>query len=262
VISDVEVRLVVLQRDGAFFECTQCDTVEALSIAVAREHLLHLSLREQVLLRGQLENHVRDAGVLDAAVLRTVESVRIWHATQEPSVEARAVLAELAGIRSEHLPVGRELRAVYALAAQRRTGLRLRPRAGNASPGTTELTDDVAVENAGSSEDQRMPPTDATKGLVERLLASDIYREQHEMAGRQAPPETLLRSVLAAAVVGRGRLTWTAFEDLCESIAAPDQAVALLRRLLNVEGYDVFTADRGAGTVTLDLELLKDQFEI
>jgi len=98
---------------------------------------------------------------------------------------------------------------------------------------------------------------------VGALFASAVYGTQKRLVARAAPPEERVRAALLALDARGGTLTTTA---LARAIDLPSMRVsgflAVLRRLLNVEGYPVLTVNESGEVVVLNRDLLRVQFEI
>ncbi|WP_344716758.1 BREX-2 system phosphatase PglZ [Gordonia defluvii] len=100
-------------------------------------------------------------------------------------------------------------------------------------------------------------------GLVERVLASPMYADQKQRAGRAALDDVTAGAVLRSLVERGGR----AHHDTVAAAAgipAADlgQVFAAVRRLFNVDGYGVVELDSDGVTVRLDERLLREQFEL
>lgn len=98
---------------------------------------------------------------------------------------------------------------------------------------------------------------------VDTLLSSQIYLEQYRRAGRTAPPNETVRKVLCALDERNGTLLKAA---LAQRLGEPEFRIngmlAILRRILNIEGYQVLQVDESSGTIQLDRGLLRTQFEL
>jgi hypothetical protein len=99
--------------------------------------------------------------------------------------------------------------------------------------------------------------------IADRLIASPTYAARRGVAGRHPVDDTVARAVVAALEAGGGR----AHHDTLASAAGVAShtfsgLLAALRRVLNVDGYPVIDVDPDRVTVTLDLQLLRDQFEL
>lgn len=110
------------------------------------------------------------------------------------------------------------------------------------------------------------PPSTTPKPAatwIDALLGSEVFAAQKAAAARIAPPDDRICTFLQALDERGGRLTRAA---LAQKLALPplrvQTMVAAMRRLLNVEGYDVLAVNETSETLELNLELLKVQFEI
>ena len=110
------------------------------------------------------------------------------------------------------------------------------------------------------------PDVDAsrpTETWIDRLIETDLFAAQRRQAARTALPEERIRAVLAALDARGGKLTGPA---LAERLGVPlfrlGGIVSALRRILNVDGYDVLSVDDASDTVQLNRDLLDTQFGI
>jgi len=98
---------------------------------------------------------------------------------------------------------------------------------------------------------------------VDALFATDLFRRQHQLAGRVAPAPEVVRRTLLALDDRSGALLVGA---LAGKVGLPEFRMAGLltglRRVLNVEGYPVLTVDEASATVRLNRELLDTQFDL
>jgi len=119
--------------------------------------------------------------------------------------------------------------------------------------------------------DQKQPelfqrPVEApavTSAWIEQLIASPTYQQQARAAVRGAPPVELIKRFFALLDQRNGRIQRA---HLAQQLAMPlirvDGMIQNYRRLLNVDGYDVLAYDQPSETIVLNLELLKNQFEL
>lgn len=152
---------------------------------------------------------------------------------------------------------------------------RLPGRAGRAPAQPNLFADGVAPAPAPSA---RVAPAGTAYGLpnaapnaspnaadawVDRLLASPVYAAQRALAGRLAPPDAQVRAVLGLLAERHGRAPRAA---VAQVLGMPEFRVrgplAGLQRLLNVDGYPVFTVEEGPGTVAVQRAMLLAQFGI
>jgi len=117
--------------------------------------------------------------------------------------------------------------------------------------------EDQQVEEAPAGEE---PPRPA---WIDSLLASPILEEQKTLAGRVKPREEQLGELLLVLDAAGGKLTSTA---LAKRLALPPLRLpgflAMMQRVLNIEGYAVLTRDEASDTVALNRELLCRQFDL
>lgn len=98
---------------------------------------------------------------------------------------------------------------------------------------------------------------------VGRLLASPAYKAQKELIRRHAPDDALVRTSLEALTAAGGIMTPAAFAKAADLPAARlDPLVAQMRRLLNVDGYEILTLNRTENRVELNVAKLKRQFDL
>lgn len=98
---------------------------------------------------------------------------------------------------------------------------------------------------------------------IDALLASAVYAAQRERAGRRAVHDEVVAAVLRTLLSHGGR----AHQDTVAAAAGIPAAtlvptLAAIRRVLNVEGYEVLSADTDRVTVVLDRAMLADQFDV
>jgi hypothetical protein len=98
---------------------------------------------------------------------------------------------------------------------------------------------------------------------IAALLASPILTEQKHLAGRSVPSDEQIADLLAALDVRGGKMTDSA---LARRLALPlirlRGFLAVMQRVLNVEGYAVLTRDEASNTVELNRDLLCRQFDL
>jgi hypothetical protein len=100
-------------------------------------------------------------------------------------------------------------------------------------------------------------------GWIAALLESAIYLEQSKLAVRGAPAAELMTKLLKG-LDGRGG---TAVKQaLAQELGMPpfrvDGLIQNVSRILNVDGYEVIGFDRASDTVTLNVGLLRTQFDL
>jgi hypothetical protein len=102
----------------------------------------------------------------------------------------------------------------------------------------------------------------AAETWVEGLFASDTFKTQRELNKRVRLEDERIRQILTS-LDERGKLTRAALAQRLEvpSLRLPGILDAL-RRVLNVDGYEVIAVDESSDTVTLNRDLLFRQFEL
>lgn len=102
------------------------------------------------------------------------------------------------------------------------------------------------------------------RGMVEAVLGSETFRAQKAMAGsRRAPADAVVGAVLKALLDREGR----AHRDTVAAAAGIPAAqivptLAVVRRVLNVDGYPILELDSDGVTLKVDSALLSEQFGI
>ncbi|GII98225.1 hypothetical protein Slu03_06030 [Sediminihabitans luteus] len=94
---------------------------------------------------------------------------------------------------------------------------------------------------------------------IEQLFETALYAEQKAIAGRAAAPDKVVRDVLTV-LVHRGMSGPIEAVEADAGLAPGDlrRQIPLMRRLLNLDGYD--TLEFADGILELDDELLRQQF--
>jgi len=98
---------------------------------------------------------------------------------------------------------------------------------------------------------------------IDRLLASQAFKDQKARIKRHPPHDSVIRQVLETLNVAGGFLTPGAFiKETNMPAARLDQVIANIRRVLNVDGYEILVIDRTENKVQLNIAKLKRQFDI
>jgi hypothetical protein len=109
----------------------------------------------------------------------------------------------------------------------------------------------------------KAPTEESLPEWIRALLASSTLGEQKTLAGRAAPTDEVFVKLLTALDRRGGKLTATA---LARAIDYPPLRVpgllAILQRILNIDGYAILTRDEASDTVELNRELLWRQFDL
>ena len=98
---------------------------------------------------------------------------------------------------------------------------------------------------------------------IKALLQSEVFAVQKRLAGRVPIDDATVQRLVAVLVSRGGTMTSPA---LAGAIGQPEHRLpgllALMQRLLNVEGYAILDRQDAAKTVVLNVPLLKKQFEL
>jgi hypothetical protein len=133
----------------------------------------------------------------------------------------------------------------------------------------------VVEQPARPTKDKVIPPTlfDQPKATpvapspevpwIKALLQSEVFAVQKKLAGRVRIDDVALQRLLVALVSRGGSMTAPA---LAGAFGVPEHRLpgllAVMQRLLNVEGYAILDRQDAANTVVLNVPLLKKQFEL
>ena len=106
-------------------------------------------------------------------------------------------------------------------------------------------------------------PEESIPEWIKALLVSPILGEQKHLAGRAVPADEIIIKLLTALDRRSGKLTSTA---LARAIDYPllrlRGMLAVMQRVLNIDGYAVLTRDEASDTVELHRDLLCRQFDL
>jgi hypothetical protein len=95
------------------------------------------------------------------------------------------------------------------------------------------------------------------------LLASPLFGEQKKLGGRMVPTDDLVAKLLASLDGAGGKLTATALARRVEMpLFRLRGLLAVVQRVLNVEGYAVLSRDEASDTIELNRDLLLRQFDL
>ena len=142
--------------------------------------------------------------------------------------------------------------------------------AGNKAPATATDTTRGSASETASGISAANPSATAAKAAepppsdwVTDLLGSAVYAQQKVRCGRVPIGDEQLAALLRTLVRHGGQLAPTRLaQELNLPRARLGGFLAGVKRLLNLDGYPVLAADRDSGTVSLNSELLKTQFQL
>jgi hypothetical protein len=107
------------------------------------------------------------------------------------------------------------------------------------------------------------PVVPARPSWVAALLACPLFAEQRRLGGRAVPADDVFGKLLAALEGAGGKMTATALARRLETpLFRLPGLLAVVQRVLNVEGYPVLGRDEASDTVELDRDLLLRQFDL
>ncbi len=107
------------------------------------------------------------------------------------------------------------------------------------------------------------PQTTAPREWIAKLFASQVYKSQKELIRRHAPEDSIVHQTLTVLESSGGLMTPAAFSNAASIPAARlDGLIALIQRLLNVDGYEILTLNRNENKIELNLARLKRQFDL
>jgi hypothetical protein len=128
----------------------------------------------------------------------------------------------------------------------------LRPKKGKVQPPT--LFDQPETHAAVSTPEEPW---------INAFLQSEVLTVQKRLAGRVRIDDIVLQRLLLTLVSRGGSMTAPA---LAGALGVPEHRLpgllAVMRRLLNVEGYAILDRQDAANTIVLNVPLLKKQFEL
>lgn len=102
-----------------------------------------------------------------------------------------------------------------------------------------------------------------TSAWVEQLLSSQTYKTQKELVRRHAPDDQVVQRCLTALDSSGGIMTPAAFSKAANVPAGRlDGLIAVIQRVLNVDGYEILTFSRGENRIELNVAKLKRQFDL
>lgn len=105
--------------------------------------------------------------------------------------------------------------------------------------------------------------TETVPEWVRAFLVSPTLVVQKKLAGRSVPADEMLSKLLMALDRRGGKLTSTALaREIDYPLLRLRELLAVMQRLLNVDGYAVLTRDEASDSVELNRDLLLRQFDL
>jgi hypothetical protein len=150
--------------------------------------------------------------------------------------------------------VGAASAAVAASAAERRVSKR-----AQVQPSLFAEPEEVAADVAALAG----KPAVTAPSWVATVLESQVFASQRALAGRLAPADDVVRTILTTLDGYHGRAPRAV---LASALGQPEirlrGILAGVQRILNVDGYQVLVVDEGTGVVEVQMELLRRQFQV
>jgi hypothetical protein len=109
---------------------------------------------------------------------------------------------------------------------------------------------------------QRPAAATSEPAWLDKLLAHPTFKSQQQLAARTSLAEATVRRALTCLSARGTLLRPTLARELDLPPVRLPGVLAALRRLLNLDGVDVLAVNEASDSVTLDLTLLKAQFEL
>ena len=98
---------------------------------------------------------------------------------------------------------------------------------------------------------------------VTALLRSAIFEEHKQLAGRHVPPNEFITKMLGSLDDSGGKMTLSAMSRAVNMSAMRLRGrLAVIQRVLNIDGYPVLSRDEASDTIELNRELLCQQFDL
>lgn len=130
-----------------------------------------------------------------------------------------------------------------------------------ASAAVEALSPQVNPVDTGGGDAPRFTPLSYGDGLAAHVLRSPMYRLMREQAGRGAPEAGVITAVLSRAAASTDPITRDELQELLLIDTPRIRGVhASLKRVLNVDGYQAVDVDASTGALTIDVELVAEQF--
>ena len=124
------------------------------------------------------------------------------------------------------------------------------------------LWDDIEPEPtqvSSATSGQPVPPPD----WLAALLASPLFMEQKKLGGRTVPADDVFGRLLASLDTAGGKLTAVALaRKLNMPVFRLRGLLAVVQRVLNIDGFAVLGRDEQSDTIELNRGLLLHQFDL
>ena len=129
-------------------------------------------------------------------------------------------------------------------------------------PVQPKLPMDFEEQPKAAAQTTPVTPTSEAK-WISQLFASPLFAQQKKLAGRSAPTEDVLLAILRTLDQRGGKMTSAAMSRAVNFPAVRIRGlIAVVQRILNIDGFSVLIRDESSDTVELNQELLKRQFDL
>lgn len=119
------------------------------------------------------------------------------------------------------------------------------------------------VEGTSQATEEQDLTATPTPAWITELLKSPILENQLELSGRGVPRSEVLTGLLVTIDDRGGKMTSAALARALQlSPMRLRSLVAVAQRILNIDGYPVLARDETSDTIELNLELLRQQFDL
>ncbi len=119
------------------------------------------------------------------------------------------------------------------------------------------------IFSADKSSVSKKTDADEQPDWIEQLLKSPVLAAQKQLCERIAPPDETVFKFLKTLSDHRGTIL---ISTLSTALERPPHRtrhiISVMQRLLNVDGYQTLELDAASGSVTVNMQLLKTQFEM
>lgn len=124
-----------------------------------------------------------------------------------------------------------------------------------------EVSGTATLHDRSESEPIDVDPESYSALLARAVIESSTFQRQHQNAGRRAVTTDVAERLIASTLGSGGRAT---SRRLASTVSLDRRSfvplLAALRRLMNIEGYEVIRLDGDGETVVIDEQLLCEQF--
>jgi hypothetical protein len=126
-----------------------------------------------------------------------------------------------------------------------------------------EAADTLAVATPAVTGASDSPEVTQVAAWIAALMRSPVFEEQKKLGGRVVPQDEVFVSLLSALDARGGKVRSAALARILNcSTMRLRSVLAVVIRVLNIDGYDVLKRDDASDTIELDRNLLCRQFDL